>query len=525
MTATVPLPPSHLGGRITALVQACRKSLSLAELPDETHTIYDIDPSHLMAAAGISNRLCTLLKQALACQRRSMVWRAQLAQQAAALPAQTAPQDPDHGVWVGYKQANSDYLEWHQMVIDSDELMTTRFRADVNAVWHDHQLFANFAYVLSLLSVRQQAERGEPVDALLTPQEAVLPLPPMRRLAVLDTLRDRAVCKLRVSELYSLLQSIGRQWDGLVYSEHLERLIERLAERADRLLVVHDTEERAHDMEAMRTLVKPATPGRPAVYAANRKLLTTVHWIFRDMFYHLALVAPYLVSRRYRSRERCRHAPTLEEYASAVEFFHRSSEILPHHDASDLMQTQLPTDAMMPGEYPLFYEQHPTAFRSSGTVIEARSQKNAVLDAAMELPQDVIRAELPRAAQVMECAKSARPFEALSPQSLKLRLALQAHLCLYMDTHYQSAMFADDYVFGQPRYASSLRIFQAEVNVPFMVQLFNHWQVVLNGELVHLDDFVAAFCVWLKMVRELHRGRLNDGQLDLGPLCREVLGH
>jgi hypothetical protein len=535
---------------IRQLINSCKSALESVKLMDENNTIYDIDPTHFQAAVHACRILTSKLKESLAALRRSTLWRRGLLRQPAHVRESAV--DPDHHMWAGIEEATEDYLSWHQMIIDYDRVLTTRFLADVNGQWHDHQPYVLFAYVLSLLNLRRQTERGDFPDSQLTVQQIIDDQPANRRLAIPESSRARPISRLRTSELLTLLQSVCRQWSGLAFSLGLERFIERLAERADQLLVVHSVEEQAHDVEKMRQLVMPdgSTPmSRTAVYAANYTMINTVHWIFRDLVYHVSLMTTYYRHELHRTKDQSEFAPTLQEYANAVDFFHRSSEILPHHDASDLLQSQLPTEALMPGEYRLFFWRYPNAFRSTGTVIEARGSgpmanassqgdetltqathhpsANFVLDTAMELPQVIIKQLLPTKEHVLTfagdpCAQRRWPAERLMLQPLQLRLALQAHLVLYMDTHYKSVQFAEKYVVGQPRYTDMHGIMQREINEPFVAQVFNHWHLVLNKELHQFDDFVAAFCGWLKVVRK-YGGTREDGQIDLMPLCREVL--
>jgi hypothetical protein len=243
--------------------------------------------------------------------------------------------------------------------------------------------------------------------------------------------------------------------------------------------------------------------------------------VFRDMLRDVALVSRYGAGELVAADEspwRC----TADERRALLHFFVHTACTMRYCESPVLMLRGVPAESLSPGEYRGFYCRNPNAFGSVLTVLHGRGRLvNAIIEQSQELPHAVIARHLGGGAASGPNPDRAGPNPA--PQSVQLRLALQAQLTLYMDTHYAEMQFGERVLVPYYAYADSLARLESAVNQPMLVQLFNHWQLHLNGQMHMFNSLVEAFGAWLKVVRHTHGGRVCLDRVDLRPLLAAAL--
>jgi hypothetical protein len=424
----------------------------------------------------------------------------------AAQPGRADPADTDYADVVAVC-----YREWHQLALEHDTLLMHRFTYDRRGSWCEIQLMPHWMYALAKLGIVAHAELPpDPtpatlLGATLLGRHGGAPVLPADLLAV-------PVAAMRASQLIDTLRFLSQQWNNLVYSEELAALVEALQARAEVLSINIMTEREGHDVVRFRSSVGGLTPPAPPAtgtptaegaagarggagaagplqYRASPAFFLETYLILRDMFWALGSMQAQLpYAEQPASLAGTDAAAAMisdEEYANCVRFFRTTTKEIQCPDVPPLMEEHFLEDSLAPGEFRLWEAAHPHALPRVDAVVASREHHVDLLNQAQMFPDQIVARYL--------------SDDRHAVQTVLLRFGLMCHLAFYVGTCMPQIEFAQVYLVPHWQYAERLAAMELATNDVFLVQLFNHWHVQVNGRLLLYNNLLEALCAWLKL--------------------------
>lgn len=473
-----------------ALVAACAEAVLRTEVPSVARALHEIDPQPWLA---LNAAVCALNERA---HETLLLARAER-----------------------LSDSFGDACAlWQSFMLDRDEHLMYEFRWEVGTRWCQIRLLEQAFLVFVSLAELAADEAPDAQDMRMRTGDDLLSDHPRRNELLVDA-HAEPLCRQPASGLLNNLLHMSRMWPQLHYCEALERYVDALLLGVAHVLVYADV-ERVHDVESFR-VVLPAPENDddddddaeppPVRYMANRKLITYMALVFRDLYRELATVERYAGAQQLG--DPAHFACDAAEYARCVAWLHETSEQHVYEEAPALLTDRYPEYELLPGEFNAFYADNPHTYRSVAQVLQVRrANYRKLLDQAYESPELVILRELD--------AHAGKPPPV--PQSTHMRFALAAHLELVMKSAYPLLLWSNYMVHAHEYVERVGELDGLEPNEPVLVHLFHGWQLLYNGKMYMFNDLIAAFVAWLRAVRDMMHGAPAIG-VDLNELCARVL--
>ncbi len=321
------------------------------------------------------------------------------------------------------------------------------------------------------------------------------------------------------------------RFNELVYNPKLEMYCALLELRASRLLTCLGNSFH-HNSDAYRSEEIPYNNADNAVvnalkprFRANRAFLQLCAFMFpafweRFRLARLIHLAPSLESLKlaapYHSSVRPSALEEQKRRANALRLWYRTRAIscttlIP----SDWIRKNYPEECVWPGERQLYALSHSSdaASVSSGTnaltIIKTNRTtdvKNANVNPLLLLSRDTHYNEIINQASTPTATVISREFDAQGNgpkrESLLLQLCLYEHMCNYIAERYGSRFQWSRYCVMRRNLQESSAVLrnEAESAQPYVVQVFNHFELVYRGKLWQFDNYIDSVCAWFSIM-------------------------